>query len=648
MSRTTTRLRNRLATFLGAGALAAGALAAVATPASAAETVDDATFTWGLSGYAQDGIFGPWTFSDATGDATYLAGNVGSGSTTSPQTQYLVDPVPATSFPTSKAGKSPNAVRFTGGDGTVDRSTGEANLTWTGSYTVNAYPKQYGAPEEVYSDPVLEVEPDGSGTLTMEFSIGAGTSMSGEAFPAKDFGRLTIATFDAGSLSSRSSTGYRVTPDYQGRTWTAPSDTTPQTRTCSTDDGATGWWGAWPTDFLDALASHEAGRSVLAHFYSTGCAGRQDTKPPLPFDVTFSGGPTVTVSETTVVRGGRTLLTVEGRGFDPSLATATRPPFAGQASGLYIAYGRYADTWKPSQGAPSSARTNADSGDTTAPAVVWAVPQASFAASSPQQDPADPRYTELRPDGTFTATIPVDEDWLKDASGTHGIYTYAGGGATVASYETATPLTVVDPAPRPVASTLAQRLTVKPTLTTTGSARATVTSSSTTTPSGTVRATFRRGSTTLVGPAARLVDGAATVVVPKASRGGTWALGLEYSGDATHTKATGAESSVAVGRYTARVARSSTVRPKIHRVGRTKVAVTSASPARPAGTVRAVLVKGKTVRYGKPVRLNRSGTATVVVPKARKKGRWTLYVAYSGDANHPARNSTRARLKITR
>ncbi|MEH3068547.1 MAG: hypothetical protein PGN15_11060 [Aeromicrobium erythreum] len=654
MSTTPTRRRTRLMSLLGAGALAAATLAVVtpsagAAPAASAasDTVSEATFTWGLSGYAQDGIFGAWTFKDPTGDARYLAGDVSTVPNTSPQQVYRVDPVPTTSFPTSKAGKAPNVVQFTGGDGTVDRSTGAAELSWSGSYTVNAYPAQYGAPDEIYADPQLDVEPDGSGTLTMRFTIGAGQSMTGEAFPAKDFGRLTIATFDAGSLSAQSSTGYRVTPDYQGVTWDAPSGATAQTRTCSAQDGATGWWGAWPTDFLDALATHEAGTSVLAHFYSTGCAGKQDNKPQLPFDVTFAQTPTVTVSDTEVTRGDTTSVTVEGRGFDPSLATGTRPPFAGQKSGVYVAFGRYADVWRPSQGAPSSARANADSGDASAPAVKWAVPRASFAASSPAQDPAAPNYTELRPDGSFTATIPVDEDWLKDRTGTYGIYTYAGGGATVAAYETATPLTFVDPAPEPLTPTLSRGSEVKPTRTTTGSTRVTVASPDDAVPTGTVHTTLVNGSTTLTGPKATLKDGKATVTVPRATRLGRWTSTVHYSGDTTHAAATGATTTIEVTRYAATVRRPSTTRPTKRKTGRATVVVTSGSPAQATGTVRAVLKKGRTVRYSRPVTL-KNGRAVVGIPAAGSTGTWTYFIRYSGDANHPAKDGTRTALRITR
>ncbi|NHA01710.1 hypothetical protein G5V59_23720 [Nocardioides sp. W3-2-3] len=68
------------------------------------------------------------------------------------QTEYVVDPVPATSMPASTPQKSANAVKFTGGTGTKDAS-GAIDVTWDGSYTVNAYPAGFNAPNEVYSDP---------------------------------------------------------------------------------------------------------------------------------------------------------------------------------------------------------------------------------------------------------------------------------------------------------------------------------------------------------------------------------------------------------------------------------------------------------------------------------------------------------------
>jgi hypothetical protein len=280
MSPSSRRRRTGLAACAAALGLVA-TLSATSAPAQAAEAqVDDAAFVWGLNGYAQKGIFGPWIFKDLTGNAHLLEGSVSSGS----QSEYTPAPVPVTSMPASSPQKTPNAIKFTDGEGTIDPDTGAGTLSWTGSYTVNAYPPSFNAPNEVYVDPTLTVAANGSGTLTAEFRIGAGVDLEGNPFDAVDFGRLTIATFDAGSLSNKDETGYDITPDYQG----VVNGLSGQTTSCTTSGGATGWWGSWPQEFIDALNSNAAGQSVLPHFYSTGCGGAQDNKPALPLQVTFT------------------------------------------------------------------------------------------------------------------------------------------------------------------------------------------------------------------------------------------------------------------------------------------------------------------------------------------------------------------------
>ena len=256
-----------------------------ALPAAADEpdgTVADATLTWGISGYAQSGIFGPWTLSGARGGAEILLGSVSGGG----QDVYAVDPVPATSMPRSSPQKTPNAVRFTGGEGTVDTRTGAAELSWTGSYTVNAYPAELDAPDEVYSDPVLQVAGDGSGTLSFDVTVGAGVDLQGNPSAPVRVGRTTVLTFSAGARSGLDDDSFRLTPDYRGVTVDVTAGGA-QVRSCSAAGGATGWWGSWPAPFVSALPA-----SLQTHFYSTSCGGAQDTKPALPLDVgfTFEGG----------------------------------------------------------------------------------------------------------------------------------------------------------------------------------------------------------------------------------------------------------------------------------------------------------------------------------------------------------------------
>ncbi len=163
------------------------------------------------------------------------------------------------------------------------------------------------------------------------------------------------------------------------------------------------------------------------------------TVPPSPTTVPQ---PRVTLSKTVVNPAGDTI-TVTGVQFYPELVLGTRPPLAGQPAGTYIAFGAFAENWKPSAGAPSSSRpTFAEGG------LIWAVP----AASRPIVG-MDTSVT-LNPDGTFTAVIKVKKDYTGAlANGRYGIYTYPGSGTTQPLYETFTPITFSEspttPAPKP-------------------------------------------------------------------------------------------------------------------------------------------------------------------------------------------------------
>lgn len=141
-------------------------------------------------------------------------------------------------------------------------------------------------------------------------------------------------------------------------------------------------------------------------------------------------GATVTVSQTTVSAEGETEVTVTGAGFDPEAATGVRPPFLGKPGGAYVVFGKFAEQWRPSEDAPTSARVIAEQ--------KWAVPADQMAMLG---DAA----VELTPEGTFTATLSISKaavDALETPEdGRYGIYTYAGSGAVSADYETFTPIT---------------------------------------------------------------------------------------------------------------------------------------------------------------------------------------------------------------
>lgn len=648
MSTQHSRLRRRLTAFAAAGALGAGVLAATVPAAQAAPatttgsgptTVTDASLVWGLSGYAQKGIFGPWRFVDLTGDATYLEGNVGTPVNPTPQTEYLVDPVPATSFPTDKAGKSPNAVKLTDGVGTIDKATGAGKLSWDASYTVNAYPATFNAPNEVYNDPVLTVAADGSGTLTAEFTVGAGVGQDGTAVPAESFGRLKVATFDAGSLTSKTDTGYRVDLDYRG----VSNGLTSQTTTCSTADGATGWWGSYPQQFIDALAGSQAGGSVLPHFYSTGCGGMQDNKPPLPLDVRFTtaAAPSVTVSEVALSTDGSADVTVTGTNFDPSLAEATRAPICtagppapcGKPGGTYIAFGKFAADWRPSKGVSSSARKTIPSDATS---VKWAVPQASLAGIG---GPGAGGVV-LSPEGGFTATLTIDKSAL-DAVATasnlvnYGIYTYPGSGAVSAAYETYTPLTFSAPGPDAtttsvsgVAASSAYGAKRTASVTVAGPDSGDV-------PTGDVTA---KVGTKTVGTGTLDSSGVASVALSRTLDVGTNTVVYTYAGDAAFASSS-TSTSVKVTKAAVKISRGSTTKPTTKKTGRTTVRVRSTISGGPAVTGQVLVTfkkSGKTTKQ--KTKTLSSGTGVVTVPTLAK-GTWKVSVKYLGSTRY-ARTAT--------
>lgn len=178
--------------------------------------------------------------------------------------------------------------------------------------------------------------------------------------------------------------------------------------------------------------------------------------------------PSVTLSQATFDADGTTTITVTGSGFDSPDAIGLYPPLAGRPSGVYLAFGKFAPTWRPSQGASSSARPAVPA---TAGGLKWAVP----ADSVQTVGGASAGAIELAPDGTFTATLTISKAAADAAAtakglteGSYGIYTYPGGGASVPSYETYTPVTFTsappdepDPDPTPTtgvpAVTIAER-----------------------------------------------------------------------------------------------------------------------------------------------------------------------------------------------
>ncbi|MFB6719569.1 HtaA domain-containing protein [Kribbella sp. NPDC056345] len=160
-----------------------------------------------------------------------------------------------------------------------------------------------------------------------------------------------------------------------------------------------------------------AGVPAFAGFYAAGTA-----LDPVSFAVRLTTTPTWQPKIDVLGPDGKPLgtvpaagvvATVRGSGFDPASNPSTRPPVTpGKPAGVYVVFGSFDKTWRPSEGAPAGARRVLDQ--------KWALPD----ASRPGQDPA---FVTLNPDGTFEATVNVKP--ADTASGTYGIATYAAGGA---------------------------------------------------------------------------------------------------------------------------------------------------------------------------------------------------------------------------
>lgn len=215
-------------------------------------------------------------------------------------------------------------VRYTNGTGTLDPSTGEVEIRWRGTFTVNFY----GSLTPFwFSDPELSVGPDGNGTIT--------ATMGGYASSIDDPDErelvdpvpgVVVATLVG--VDSRNLDGFTTTPLYQGVQ--VDGLETPQLR-------AFPGWGAWPVPFVAFMESLGLG----SYWYTTGGAA-DARKSPASLTVGFGTGTTPTTTTvpsqttttlpsvtTTTLPGATTTTTVPG-------VTTTAAPTVGGSSGLDV------------------------------------------------------------------------------------------------------------------------------------------------------------------------------------------------------------------------------------------------------------------------------------------------------------------------
>ncbi|MGI9823504.1 HtaA domain-containing protein [Agromyces sp. Marseille-Q5079] len=156
-------------------------------------------------------------------------------------------------------------------------------------------------------------------------------------------------------------------------------------------------------------------------------------------ETAISFAPKVTVSKTSGLDPSGDTVTVRGAGFLPAGAatTGTRPPLAGTFSGAYVVFGSFADGWQPSAGGAAALRK--------VDAQKWAVHASELATIGG----ANAGGIVIGKGGSFESTLTVREFEGALENGRYGVYTYPGGGAKYAPFETATPLAFAEPEPEP-------------------------------------------------------------------------------------------------------------------------------------------------------------------------------------------------------
>lgn len=171
---------------------------------------------------------------------------------------------------------------------------------------------------------------------------------------------------------------------------------------------------------------------------SAALAPSADAKPFVPEISVYLADGVTPVGDTLLHPGD--VVIVKGSGFDPDSNTSGLPvPVPpGVPHGVFAAFGPFEKNWRPSKGAPESARP------TNRAHVKWAI--SDDALAKVPDVPFDLRRTvrgrsvTLHRDGTFTAPITLSTPETVPANGRWGIYTYGGADAVNAAQELFVPI----------------------------------------------------------------------------------------------------------------------------------------------------------------------------------------------------------------
>ncbi|MGQ4544042.1 hypothetical protein ACUH97_05420 [Dermabacteraceae bacterium P13088] len=262
-----------------------------ATPAAEAQKLTNASLVWGINPESSSGSF----FGGCNFLVAGKVGNMGRSHAWSDAELNRVYRAQAGNVALRKGGKAPSVADrcktsdgrqvttnpsdmgtgtqlvFSGGTGSIEtdaQGRKSATVRWDGAFSVVFYG---GLTYWWAENPVLRVNPDGTGTLTATVGGWASAMDDTSKWQAVPSRTVQLATLSGVQLSER---GFSITPDYRGRkvnTGKAQAQAT---------SGAN--WGAFPQDFVDFQIV--AGQS--SYWYSSG-GSRDAAKPPSPLTVSW-------------------------------------------------------------------------------------------------------------------------------------------------------------------------------------------------------------------------------------------------------------------------------------------------------------------------------------------------------------------------
>ncbi|MFN8053426.1 MAG: hypothetical protein U0Q22_18440 [Acidimicrobiales bacterium] len=257
-------------------------------------SLTDASLEWTVSREADHGTFAPgqvnyWSAgeSDST-QATYVptSGNATVLKKNASGTYVPIGSEPAVGWANrGKDGLGVNVsatsanylgqkVRFTGGTGTLDRTTGASTIQWTGTFSINFY-GQY-VPFWI-KNPKLVVNASGVGQITA--TVAGFASSLDDPTTRTPLPATAVVIADLPVVNGANSTGFTAATAYGSTSVTPPAPAGPQVAKTAAN-GA--YWGSWPQTFVNFQAATGLG----TYWYTSG-GSTDNQKPQEPVTVAY-------------------------------------------------------------------------------------------------------------------------------------------------------------------------------------------------------------------------------------------------------------------------------------------------------------------------------------------------------------------------